>query len=161
MASKCLSVCQEMRRTQHHSKAPVSGKGNGRKLAVATRMGVGRFHRSQGFVGRQKTWRVKTSRSLLLVVCIVSRLVTSRTCAADAELPPRTLPTGPPQRPAVSWVQTDLRIAHLPPADWRQIQEFLKAGYQVIAVNTLEKWDHVGPRSNDYPAQVVKDADSY
>src|SRR5258708_39613229 len=41
------------------------------------------------------------------------------------------------------------------------LQEFLKAGYQVVTVNTLEKWDHVGPRSNDYPAQVVKEADAY
>jgi len=76
-------------------------------------------------------------------------------------LPPRTLPTGPPSRPPVPWVQTHLRITHLPPADWRQIAEFSKAGYQVIAVNTLEKWDHVGPRAKDYPEQVVKEADTY
>ena len=53
-------------------------------------------------------------------------------------LPPRTLPTGPPSCSTAPWVQTDLRIAHLPPADWRQIAEYGKAGYQVIAVNTLE-----------------------
>ena len=58
-------------------------------------------------------------------------------------------------------MQTHLRIAHLPPADWRQIQSFVEAGYQVVAVNTLEKWDRVGPRSNDYPAQVVANADAY
>src|SRR5882724_2679921 len=93
--------------------------------------------------------------------CPAASLLTSRSNAAEADLPPRTLPTGPTLRAPIPWVQTDLRIAHLPPADWRQIQEFLKAGYQVIAVNTLEKWDHVGPRSNDYPAQVVKEADAY
>jgi len=76
-------------------------------------------------------------------------------------LPPRTLPTGPALCSPVDWVQTDLRIAHLPPADWRQIQEYFNAGYQVVAVNTLEKWDRVGPRSNDYPAQVVREADAY
>jgi len=76
-------------------------------------------------------------------------------------LPPRSLPAGPPWRPAVPWVQTDLRVAHLPPADWRQIAEFGRAGYQVIAVNTLAQWDRVGPRSNDYPAQVVREADAY
>jgi hypothetical protein len=81
--------------------------------------------------------------------------------AEEAELPPRTLPTGSPPAAPIGWVQTDLRVAHLPPADWRQIGEFLKAGYQVIALNTLEKWDHVGPRSNDYPAHVVKNADAY
>ncbi len=100
-------------------------------------------------------------RNLLLAVSIVGPVLNSPARAVDADLPPRTLPTGPPSRPVVSWVQTDLSIAHLPPADWRQIQEFLNAGYQVVAVNTLEKWDHVGPRSNDYPAQVVKEADAY
>ena len=88
-------------------------------------------------------------------------MLTWRTNAAEADLAPRTLPTGPALRSPIPWVQTDLRIAHLPPADWRQIQDFLKAGYQVVSVNTLEKWDHVGPRSNDYPAQVVKEADAY
>ena len=76
-------------------------------------------------------------------------------------LPPRTLPTGPALCAPIPWVQTDLLIAHLPPADWRQIQEYVKAGYQVIAVNTLAQWDRVGPRSNDYPAQVVQEADAY
>src|SRR5262245_40778768 len=84
-----------------------------------------------------------------------------RSLGTDRALPPRTLPAGPPLRSPIPWVQTDLRIAHLPPADWRQIQEFARAGYQVIAVNTLEKWDHVGPRANDYPAEVVKQADNY
>ena len=73
--------------------------------------------------------------NLGFLACLALALVTLRTNAADSDLPPRTLPTGPPLRPAISWVQTDLRIAHLPPADWRQISEFLKAGYQVIAVN--------------------------
>lgn len=76
-------------------------------------------------------------------------------------LPPRTLPTGPALCAPIPWVQTDLLIAHLPPADWRQIQEYVKAGYQVIAVNSLSQWDRVGPRSNDYPAQVVQEADAY
>jgi hypothetical protein len=101
------------------------------------------------------------SRNLLIALCLAVPLTGSNAVAAESDLPPRTLPMGPPSRPTVSWVQTDLRIAHLPPADWRQIQEFLKAGYQVVTVNMLEKWDHVGPRSNDYPAQVMKDADAY
>ena len=77
------------------------------------------------------------------------------------QLPPRTVSASPPSRLPIDWVQTDLRVAHLPPADWRQIQEFLQAGYQVIAVNTLAQWDRVGPRSNDYPAQVVREAEAY
>ena len=63
---------------------------------------------------------------------------------ATEGLPPRTLPTGPAPCPPIPWVQTDLLIAHLPPADWRQIQEYVKAGYQVIAVNTLAQWDRNG-----------------
>ncbi len=59
-------------------------------------------------------------------------------------LPPRTLPTGPAPCPPIPWVQTDLLIAHLPPADWRQIQEYVQAGYQVVAVNTLSQWDRNG-----------------
>jgi hypothetical protein len=76
-------------------------------------------------------------------------------------LPPRSLPTGPAACSPVDWVQTELRIAHLPPADWRQIQEYFRAGYQVVAVNTLAQWDRVGPRSNDYPARIVSEADAY
>src|SRR5215472_2798442 len=101
------------------------------------------------------------SRNLLIALCLAVPLTSSNAGAMDTGLPPRTLPAGPPSRSTVNWVQTDLRIAHLPPADWRQIEEYFKAGYQVVTVNTLEKWDHVGPRSNDYPAQVVKDADAY
>jgi len=97
--------------------------------------------------------------------CVLSglglSLVALWTFGDEPQLPPRTLPTGPPARAPIGWVHTDLRIAHLPPADWRQIEEFAKAGYEVIAVNTLEKWDHVGPRASDYPDEVVKKADAY
>ena len=103
----------------------------------------------------------------LLLPCLLAFGLQLGTPAAAAPvvetggLPPRALPAGPPRRAPVDWVQTHLRVAHLPPADWRQIQSFVDAGYQVVAVNTLEKWDRVGPRSNDYPAQVVADADAY
>ncbi len=76
-------------------------------------------------------------------------------------LPPRTLPTGPPLRALIPWTHTELLIAHLPPADWRQITEYVAAGYQVIAVNTLGQWDRVGPRASDYPPQVVQAAEAY
>jgi hypothetical protein len=68
------------------------------------------------------------------------------------------LPAGPP---APEWLRTHLRRGHLPPADWRQIDEYLKAGYNVVAVNALRKWDIVGPAADLYPAQEVKEAEVY
>src|SRR5438046_11963 len=56
-------------------------------------------------------------------------------------LPAPSLPTGPVLSPTIDWVQDNLRIAHLPPADWRQISSFLGGGYQVVAINTLLQWD--------------------
>jgi outer membrane protein assembly factor BamB len=76
-------------------------------------------------------------------------------------LPARSLPAGPAPRSPVGFVQTRLRIAHLPPADWRQISSFLGKGYQVLAVNTLERWDRVGPASVDYDPTTVSDAETY
>jgi hypothetical protein len=76
-------------------------------------------------------------------------------------LPAPSLPTGPFLRPPPGWVQTNLQIAHLPPADWRQISSFLEAGYQVVAVNTLAQWDRVGPGSADYTQNIVTNADAY
>lgn len=76
-------------------------------------------------------------------------------------LPPRTVLEPVPERPVPEWVQTNLRRVHLPPADWRQIDEFLKAGYNSIAVNTLEKWDRVGPAAAMYAPEIVEAADSY
>src|SRR6266478_4178546 len=43
-------------------------------------------------------------------LCLAAPLLTSRTSAAEADLPPRTLPTGPALCPPIPWVQTDLRI---------------------------------------------------
>lgn len=76
-------------------------------------------------------------------------------------LPPRTRPVGPALLAPPAWVQTHLRIAHLPPADWRQIGEYVRMGYQVVAVNTLAQWDRVGPQAADYPSNIVAEADRY
>jgi hypothetical protein len=80
---------------------------------------------------------------------------------STTNLPPRTLPEGLALRSPVNWVQTDLLAAHLPPADWRQIEEFVEAGYQVVTVNTLAQWDRVGPGAADYDPTVVQQADAY
>ena len=36
------------------------------------------------------------------------------------------------------------------------MKEFLKAGYNVVTVNCLERWDRVGPSASMYPADEVK-----
>jgi hypothetical protein len=76
-------------------------------------------------------------------------------------LPPRTLIESPPQRPVPKWLQTHLRIGHLPGYDERMVKEFLKAGYNVVTVNCLERWDRVGPSAVMYSADEVKRADEY
>ena len=64
-------------------------------------------------------------------------------------------------RPVPEWLRTHFRIGHLPPAGWRMVDEYVKAGYNVITVNALRKWDIVGPSASLYPPQEVKDADAY
>lgn len=78
-----------------------------------------------------------------------------------ANLPPRTVMERIAPRPVPTWLRTNLRIGHLPPVGWRMMDEYLKAGYNVLTVNTLRKWDIVGPSAGLYPAQEVRDADAY
>jgi hypothetical protein len=78
-----------------------------------------------------------------------------------AGLPPRTVMERLPLRPIPDWLRTSLRVGHLPPAGWRMVDEYLKAGYNVLTVNALRKWDIVGPTAALYPAPEVHDADAY
>src|SRR5262245_59030638 len=118
---------------------------------------------------RTTPFRLSSSLAVSLLACTGVLSVSSFCSAEDfgppnpntEGLPPRTLPVGPAACAPIDWVQTNLRIAHLPPADWRQIQEYFKAGYNVVAVNTLAQWDRVGPRAGDYAESVVRDADAY
>src|SRR5437762_2324115 len=54
-------------------------------------------------------------------------------------LPPRTGMELVPPRPSPDWLRTHERIGHLPPAGWRMVDEYAKAGYNVITVNALRK----------------------
>jgi len=76
-------------------------------------------------------------------------------------LPPRTLIAGVPARETPAWLQRNLRIGHLPGYNDRMVKEFLKAGYNVVTVNCLDNWDHVGPASAWYSPEKVKQADVY
>jgi hypothetical protein len=111
-------------------------------------------------------------RLCLPAVLLVAVMTTSTVMAVDvaqsdfraidsAGLPPRTLIAAPPARPVPRWLQTNLRIGHLPGYDDRMVKEFLKAGYNVVTVNCLERWDRVGPSAVMYPADEAKRADEY
>jgi len=76
-------------------------------------------------------------------------------------LPPRTVMEAVPRRPVPEWLRTHVRIGHLPPAGWRMVDDYVKAGYNVITVNALRKWDIVGPSAPLYSAEEVKAADAY
>jgi len=100
--------------------------------------------------------------ALLLPVLGLLSPDTAPTVSLDMNgLPPLTVLAPVPERPIPEWVQTNLRRVHLPPADWRQIDAFIQAGYNSIAVNTLEKWDRVGPAASMYSPETVKAADEY
>jgi len=76
-------------------------------------------------------------------------------------LPPRTLIAAPRARPVPQWLQTHLRIGHLPGYNERMVKEFLKAGYNVVTVNCLDAWYRVGALSSLFTADEVKRADAY
>jgi len=76
-------------------------------------------------------------------------------------LPERTVMERMPDRPIPEWLKTHVRIGHLPPAGWRMVEEYCKAGYNIVTVNANGAWWKVGPSADLYPEQEVKDADEY
>src|SRR4029077_5434450 len=77
-----------------------------------------------------------------------------------AGLPPRTVAEQIPPRPIPEWMQTHLRVGHLP-GSLPMAQEFLKAGYNVVTLNVLGNWEVVGPSAGLYPPERVKAAEDY
>ncbi|MBS0265989.1 MAG: hypothetical protein JSS02_28920 [Planctomycetes bacterium] len=76
-------------------------------------------------------------------------------------LPARSLPEALRQRPVPRWLKTNLRIGHLPPGLGRMPEQFAAAGYNVITINALRKWDIVGPAAKLYLEAEVQQADKY
>ena len=76
-------------------------------------------------------------------------------------LPARSLPEATSSRPVPQWLRTNLRIGHLPPGLGRMPESFLDAGYNVLIINALRKWDIVGPSAALYDPTEVKQADDY
>jgi hypothetical protein len=77
-----------------------------------------------------------------------------------SELPPRSVPEPILQRPVPEWVRTHWRVGHLPGSP-PMATEFVKAGYNVVTLNVLGKWETVGPSAKLYPPERVKEAEAY
>ena len=73
---------------------------------------------------------------------------------------PRTRLSPVPVRPVPEWTRTHWRVGHLPGSP-AMATEFVKAGYNVVTLNVLGKWDIVGPSAKLYPAERVKEAEAY
>ena len=73
-----------------------------------------------------------------------------------AGLPPRTVASQLAPRPIPDWLQTHLRVGHLP-GSLTMGAEFVKAGYDVVTLNVLGNWEVVGPSANLYPPERVKE----
>jgi hypothetical protein len=78
-----------------------------------------------------------------------------------ADLPPRTVMQYPPPREIPEWLQTHVRIGHLPGYNERMVSEFLKAGYNVVTVNCMDAWYRVGPSASLYTPEQASQANAY
>jgi hypothetical protein len=75
-------------------------------------------------------------------------------------LPARSVPEPVALRPVPEWTRTHFRVGHLPGSP-EMANEFLKAGYNVVILNALGRWDAVGPTASLYPPEKVKEAEGY
>ena len=103
----------------------------------------------------------------LLGTCLLA--FATANCALAAEnlpvvttdgLPPRSIPEFRPARPIPEWTKTHLRVGHLP-GSLPMAEQFVKAGYNVVTLNVLGRWDVVGPSAHFYPPERVKEAEQY
>gem|GEM_PF-3737991 len=111
--------------------------------------------------------RALSTHFIVVPVLVIALLTIPSAGAADAipnpdtaGLPVRSVPAPLPQRPVPEWTRTHWRVGHLPGSP-EMATEFLKAGYNVVTLNVLGKWDVVGPSAKLYPPRRVKEAEDY
>jgi len=75
------------------------------------------------------------------------------------DLPPRTVIEPAALRPVPAWVRDNIRPSHLPPPNWNEIADHLKAGVSSLCVNMDSRFCKVGPAAYLYKPEVVKEAD--
>src|SRR5262249_11808629 len=98
---------------------------------------------------------------LALVPADAQAQLLPRLRSATSDRPPRSVPEAVPERPVPRWLRTNLRIGHLPPGLGRMPESYAKAGYNVIILNALRKWEIVGPSADLYDPAEVRRADKY
>ncbi len=91
-------------------------------------------------------------------------LLAASACQGDGQisevgLPPRTLIEPATLRPVPDWVPRNTRPSHLPPPNWDEIHDHLKAGVTSLCVNMDSRWSKVGPAAYLYDPKVVEEAD--
>lgn len=108
------------------------------------------------------------TQALVWLAVLMAFVIAGRSAAASepiridlSDLPPRSLPEAVAERPIPQWLRSNVRIGHLPPGLGRMPESFLDAGYNVLIINALRKWDIVGPSSSLYDPAEVKAADEY
>ena len=98
--------------------------------------------------------------TLRLIAILLSTIFAFSPSPCDAQevpapdttgLPPRSVPEALPARPIPEWVRTHFRVGHLP-GSLPMADAFVKAGYNVVTLNTLGRWNTVGPSASLYPA---------
>jgi len=107
-----------------------------------------------------------TSHTIVAAALLIApvALLALPTCAAvepiDMQnLPPKTVIEPATIRPVPEWVRDSVRPSHLPPPDWKQIEEHLKTGVSSLCANMDSRFCKVGPAAPLYKPEVVKEAD--
>jgi hypothetical protein len=103
---------------------------------------------------------MKPLASILLACFLTANASEDLPNPDTAGLPPRTVAERMPPLPIPEWMQTHLRVGHLP-GSLTMGEEFVKAGYNVVTLNVLGNWEVVGPSASLYPPERVKQAGEY
>jgi hypothetical protein len=104
---------------------------------------------------RRATWP-----TAVFLLCLAFARAQESPVVDSAALPPRSVPESVLARPVPDWVRTHFRVGQLP-GSLAMSEAFVNAGYNVVTLNTLGRWNIVGPSASLYPAVRVKEAEEY
>ncbi len=98
--------------------------------------------------------------AVLFLICLRVTHAQEIPAVDTTALPPRSVPESVTARQVPDWVRTHFRVGHLP-GSLPMSEAFVNAGYNVVTLNTLGRWNIVGPSASLYPAERVKEAEEY
>ncbi len=96
--------------------------------------------------------------TVLLLLCALLAQAQEIPVPDTSALPTRSVPESLPAGPVPDWLRTHFRVGHLP-GSLPMSEAFVNAGYNVVTLNTLGRWNIVGPSASLYPAERVKEAE--